>query len=70
MSVQVEDRVKDLMDSENMDQGAARSLAFKLLQSLYRKAVISRFVEKMLWVKSIKHDRLFQPLKESVKRLV
>ena len=50
-----------------MDQGAARSLAFKLLQSLYRKADISRFVEKMLWHKLIKHD---QALKESVKRLV
>ena len=46
------------MDSENIDQQAGRSLAFKQLQSLYRKAVISRFVEKMLWYKSIKHDRL------------
>ena len=65
-----EDRVKDLMDSENMDQRAAHSLAFKLLWSLYRKAVISRFVEKMLWHKLIKHDRVFQALKETVKRLV
>ena len=29
-----EDRVKDLMDSENLDQRAARSLAFKQLRSL------------------------------------
>ena len=65
-----EDRVKDLMDSENMDQQAACSLAFKQLQSLYRKVVISRFVEKMLWYKLIKHDRVFQALKESVKQLV
>lgn len=67
---QFEDRVKDLMDSENLDQRAARSLAFKQLRSLYRKAVINHFVEKMLWYKSIKHDRIFQATKESVKRLV
>ena len=64
------ERVKDLMDSENIDQRAGRSLAFKQLQSLYRKAVISRFVEKMLWYKSLKHVPLFQAIKESVKRLV
>ena len=58
------------MDSDNIDQQAGRSLAFEQLQSLYRKAVISRFVEKMLWYKSIKHDPLFQAIKESVKRLV
>ena len=33
-----EDRVKKLLDSENIDQRAARSLAFKQLQSIYRKA--------------------------------
>ena len=65
-----EDRVKDLMASENMDQRAALSLAFKQFRSLYQKAVISPFVEKMLWYKSIKHDRPFQAIKESVKRLV
>ena len=63
-------RVKDLMESENLDQRAARSLAFKQLRSLYRKAVINHFVEKMLWYKSIKHHRIFQAIKESVKRLV
>ena len=58
------------MDSENMDQRAVRSLAFKQLRSLYQTAFISHFVEKILWYKSIKHDRLFQAIKESVKRLV
>ena len=67
---QFEDRVKDLMEFENLDQRAARSLAFKQLRSLYRKAAINHFVEKMLWYKSIKHDRIFQAIKESVKRLV
>ena len=65
-----EDRVKDLMDSENLDQRAARSLAFKQLRSLYRKAVINHFLEKMLWYKSIKHNRIFQAIKESVRRLI
>ena len=46
-----------------------------ILQILVRQkkklvAVISRLVEKMLWYKSIKHDHLFQAIKESVKRLV
>ena len=65
-----EDRVKDLMDSENLDKRSARSLAFKQLRSLYRKTVINHFFEKMLWYKSIKHNRIFQAIKESVKRLV
>ena len=65
-----EERVKDLMDSENLDQRAARSLTFKQLRSLYRRAVINHFLEKMLWYKSIKQDRIFQAIKESVNRLV
>ena len=67
---QFEDRENDLMESENLDQRAARSLSFKQFRSLYRKAAINHFVEKMLWYKSFKHDRIFQAIKESVKRLV
>ena len=67
---QFEERVNDLMDSENLDQRAARSLAFKQLRWLFQKAVINHFLEKMLWYTSIKHDRIFQAIKESVKRLV
>ena len=58
------------MDSDNIDQQAARSLAFKQLQSIYQKAVISHFTDKTLWYKLIKHKHIFQAIKESKKRLV
>ena len=36
---QYEDRVKNLMDSENLGQRAAHEAAFKQLRSLYRKTI-------------------------------
>lgn len=65
-----EDRGKDLMESENMDQRAARAAAFKQLRSLYRKAITKYFIEKMLWYLLIKHNSIFKAIKESVKWLV
>ena len=63
---QFEDKVKDVKDSENLDQRDARAVAYKQLQSLYRKAIIKYFIEKLLWYKFIKHDRIFKAIKKSL----
>ena len=66
---QYEDKVKDLMDSEDVDQKTARSKAFEELRPVYRKAMIRQFIAKIMWFNLIKRDRTFKAIKRTVMRL-
>ena len=57
---QYEDKVKDLMDSEDIDHETARSKAYKELRPVYRKALTHSFIEKVLWYNVIKRDPTFR----------
>ena len=66
---QYEDKVKDLMDSEDIDHETARSKAYKELRPVYRKALTHSFIEKVLWYNVIKRDPIFRAVQSTALRL-
>ena len=60
-----ENKVNDLMESEDIDQKTARNKAFGELRSLYRKGIAHKFVEKIIWYNVIKWDRIFKVIKKT-----
>lgn len=66
---QYEDKVKDLIDSEDTDQESALSKAYKELRPVYRKSLTHIFVEKMIWYNIIKRDRTFRAIQRTAIRL-
>lgn len=64
-----EEKVKELMNSEDLDETAAKTKAFKELRSLYRKTIMHNFVEQMTWFNDIKQDRIFKAIKMTAERL-
>lgn len=57
------------MDSDDIDLQKARSVAYKMLRPVYRKAIVKNFVDKMAWYDSIKRANIYKAIKETVKRL-
>lgn len=66
---QFENKVTELMDSDDIDLQKARSVAYKMLRPVYRKAIVKNFVDKMAWYDSIKRATIYKAIKETVKRL-
>ena len=66
---QYEDKVKDLVDSEDIDQEMARSKAYKDIRSDYRKAMARTFIAKIIWYIVFKRDRVFRAIENTAKRL-
>ena len=64
-----EDKIKELMDSEDIDHKTARSKAYKELRPLYRKALTHIFIEKVLWYNVIKRDLTFRAIQSTTIRL-
>ena len=64
-----EEKVKYLMESEDLDKTTAQIKAFKELRPLYRKAIMRYFVEKMIWFNEIKQDRIFNAIKKTALNL-
>lgn len=64
-----EDKVKDLMDSEDIDKETARSTAYKEMRPIYRKSLSRSFIEKMIWYNIMKQDRTFRAIKSTAIRL-
>ena len=64
-----EEKVKYLMESEDLDKTTAQIKAFKELRPLYRKATMRYFVEKMIWFNEIKQDRIFNAIKKTALNL-
>ena len=66
---QYEDKVKDLMDSEDIGHETARSKAYKELRPVYRKALTRSFIGKVLWYNVIKRDPTFRAVQNTALRL-
>ena len=66
---QFEDKVKDLMDSEDMDHKTARSKAYNEMRPVYRKALTHSFIGKVLWYNFIKRDPTFRAIQSTALRL-
>ena len=65
---QYEDKVKDLIDSEDMDHKTARSKAYKEMRPVYRKALKHSFIGKVLWYNLIKRDPTFRAIQSTALR--
>lgn len=66
---QYEDKVKSLMASKDVREIRARSDVYKEMRPIYRRAVIKRFLTRLVWFNSLKRDTVYQAIRDTVQRL-
>ncbi len=64
-----EEKVKDVMKLKSIRESRARSDVYKKMRPLYRRAIIKRFVARLLWFDSIRRDGVYKAIRASAERL-
>ncbi len=64
-----EEKVKDIMKLKNIRKSRARSDVYEEMRPLYRRAIIKRFLSRLLWFDSIRHDAVYKAIRASAERL-
>ncbi len=64
-----EEKVKDVMKLKSIRESRARSDVYKEMRPLYRRAIIKRFVARLLWFDSIRRDGVYKAIRASAERL-
>ena len=65
---QFQDKVRHLTD-EGFTEKAARREAYLELLPVYRKTVIDKLVERLIWFKALTADPLYKSIKTTAKRI-
>ncbi len=64
-----EEKVKDIMKLKNIRKSRARSDVYEEMRPLYRRAIIKRFLARLLWFDSIRRDGIYKAIRASAERL-
>ncbi len=64
-----EEKVKDVMKLKSIRESRARSDVYEEMRPLYRRAIIKRFVARLLWFDSIRRDGVYKAIRASAERL-
>ena len=65
-----EERVNNLTQKRHMDQEEAQNKAFKELQPLYRKALMTLFTSRLTWFNAMQTDPIYKTIRHTAKGLM
>ena len=60
-----EERVKDYVSKENVQESDVRQIVFEDMWDIYRKAMMNIFIDKMLWFAATKREPVFTAIRKS-----
>lgn len=65
-----EQEVNNLTQRRHMDHTEARQKAYKQLQSKFRKALMTLFIQRITWCKAMEQDPVYKTIRRTVNNLI